>query len=97
MVGLGASHLSLLAPTGYVRDALQHRVVAIKRLNEFLARRQHSASDAVAAFAAILVLTYQAAHMPDGLYDFLTMTRGCKSCPFPDYSRLTWQASSWGR
>ncbi|KAH6867613.1 C6 transcription factor [Thelonectria olida] len=77
MVGLGASHLSLLAPTGYVQDALQHRVVAIKRLNEFLARRQHSASDAVAAFAAILVLTYQAAHMPDGLYDFLTMTRGC--------------------
>lgn len=97
MIGLGASHLSLLTPTRYVQNALQHRVVAIKRLNEFLARGQHSASDTVAAFAAILVLTYQAAHMPDGLYDFLTMMRGCKSCPVPDCSRLTWQASSWGR
>ncbi|KAH7203069.1 uncharacterized protein BKA55DRAFT_531232 [Fusarium redolens] len=77
MLGLGASHLSVLGPTRYVQDALQHRVVAIKRLNEFLARGQHSVSDAVAAFAAILVLTYQAAHMPDGLYDFLTMMRGC--------------------
>lgn len=89
MVGLGASHLSLLAPTRYVQDALQHRVVAIKRLNEFLTRGQHSTPDAIAAFAAILVLTYQAAHMPDGLYDFLTMTRGCKYYPVPDCSRLT--------
>ncbi|KAJ4182791.1 hypothetical protein NW767_013756 [Fusarium falciforme] len=42
MVGLGASHLRLLTPTRYVQNALQHRVVAIKRLNEFLARGAHA-------------------------------------------------------
>ena len=93
MLGLGASHLSLLTPAGYVKDALRHRVAAIKLLNEFLARGPHTTANVDAAFAAILSLTYQAAHMPDGLYDFLTMTRGCKClvltvCVRPLTSRL---------
>ncbi|UNI18305.1 hypothetical protein JDV02_004579 [Purpureocillium takamizusanense] len=92
MLGLGASHLSLLVPSpspsssssssrSHVQDALRHRVAAIKLLNEFLARGPHATADIDAAFAAILSLTYQAAHMPDGLYDFLTMTRGCTCSP----------------
>ncbi|KAJ6437683.1 C6 transcription factor [Purpureocillium lavendulum] len=77
MLGLGASHLSLLTPSNFVKDALRHRVIAIQRLNDFLAEGRHTTPNVDAAFAAILSLTYQAAHMPDGLYDFLTMTRGC--------------------
>lgn len=79
MLGLGASHLSLLAPGDFNHDALQHRVTAIQRLNKFLSKPNLSVSDTEAAFAAILTLTFQAAHMPDGLTDFLSMTRGCKS------------------
>ncbi|KHO11766.1 hypothetical protein MAA_10710 [Metarhizium robertsii ARSEF 23] len=77
MLGLGASHLSLLAPGDFNQSALQHRVTAIERLNKFLSRPALSLADTEAAFAAILTLTFQAAHMPDGLTDFLTMTRGC--------------------
>lgn len=77
MLGLGASHLSLLVPSAFNRDALRHRVKAIKLLNDFLSRPNLSLPDTEAAFASILALTFQAAHMPDGLADFLTMTRGC--------------------
>ncbi|KAK2594051.1 hypothetical protein QQS21_008236 [Conoideocrella luteorostrata] len=77
MLGLGASHLSLLAPGDFNHAALQHRVAAIEKLNRFLSIPKLSVPDTEAAFAAILALTFQAAHMPDGLDDFLTMTRGC--------------------
>jgi hypothetical protein len=87
MLGLGASHLSLLAPGDFKHSALQHRVTAIERLNKFLSKPKLSIPDTEAAFAAILTLTFQAAHMPDGLADFLTMTRGCR--PFlPMYNIL---------
>ncbi|KAG8426140.1 hypothetical protein J3459_008401 [Metarhizium acridum] len=77
MLGLGASHLGLLAPGDFNHSALQHRVTAIERLNKFVSRPKLSLQDTEAAFAAILTLTFQAAHMPDRLADFLTMTRGC--------------------
>jgi hypothetical protein len=86
MLGLGASHLSLLAPGDFTHSALQHRVTAIEKLNKFLSRPRLSIPDTEAAFAAILSLTFQAAHMPDGLADFLTMTRGCKSAFSPVYA-----------
>ena len=79
MLGLGASHLNLLSPARYTQAALRHRVIAIKCLNESLSRPRRSVADTDAAFAAILALTFQAAHMPDGLMDFFTMIRGCES------------------
>ncbi|EXK33360.1 hypothetical protein FOXG_06157 [Fusarium oxysporum f. sp. lycopersici 4287] len=77
MLGLGASHLSLLTPHGYEKAALKHRVLAISALNKHLAKPGLTNQDAEAAFGAMLNLTFQSAYMNDGLVDFLTMVRGC--------------------
>lgn len=77
MLGLGASHLGLLTPSGYEKAALKHRVVAIGALNKHLTKAIFTQQDAEAAFGAMLNLTFQSAYMTDGLVDFLTMVRGC--------------------
>lgn len=77
MLGLGASHLSLLSPADYGKSALKHRVTAIQSLNEHLSKPNLSQADSDAAFGAMLALTFQAAYMADGLVDFFTMVRGC--------------------
>ncbi|RGP63483.1 sterol uptake control 2 [Fusarium longipes] len=77
MLGLGASHLGLLTPSGYETAALKHRVIAIRALNKHLTKASFTQQDAEAAFGAMLNLTFQSAYMTDGLIDFLTMVRGC--------------------
>lgn len=77
MLGLGASHLGLLTPSGYEKAALKHRVTAISALNKHLTKPHFTQQDAEAAFGAMLNLTFQSAYMSDGLIDFLTMVRGC--------------------
>lgn len=77
MLGLGASHLSLLSPGDHGKSALKHRVTAIQALNEHLSKPNLSHVDSDAAFGAMLALTFQAAYMADGLVDFFTMVRGC--------------------
>lgn len=77
MLGLGASHLGLLTPSGYEKAALKHRVIAIGALNKHLTKAIFTQQDAEAAFGAMLNLTFQSAYMSDGLVDFLTMVRGC--------------------
>ncbi|KAF7547704.1 hypothetical protein G7Z17_g7533 [Cylindrodendrum hubeiense] len=77
MLGLGASHLGMISPSGYATAALKHRVTAIKFLNGHLSKPNLSLQEAEAAFGTMLNLTFQAAYMADGLVDFLTMVRGC--------------------
>lgn len=77
MLGLGASHLGLLTPSGYEKAALKHRVTAIGALNKHLTKPCFTQQDAEAAFGAMLNLTFQSAYMAEGLIDFLTMVRGC--------------------
>ncbi|KPM36641.1 T-complex protein 1 subunit epsilon [Neonectria ditissima] len=77
MLALGASHLSLVSPSGYEKAALKHRVTAIKALNKHLSKPNLSIPEADAAFGTMLNLTFQAAYMADGLIDFFTMIRGC--------------------
>lgn len=79
MLGLGASHLGLLTPVDYNKVALKHRVTAIRELNSHLSQPNLSKSGGEAAFAAVLVLTFQSSYMADGMVDFLTMVRGCES------------------
>lgn len=79
MLGLGASHLGMLNNQGYMKEALSHRVKAIRSLNEFLNQGSKTPEDTDAAFGAVLSLTFQSAYIPDGLIDFLSMIRGCKS------------------
>lgn len=78
MLGLGASHLGLLTPNDYKKVALKHRVTAIRELNSHLSKPNITKAGGEAAFAAMLVLTFQSSYMADGMVDFLTMVRGCK-------------------
>ncbi|KAL0941737.1 C6 zinc finger domain-containing protein [Colletotrichum truncatum] len=80
MLGLGASHLELCsATTGAASSsqALGHRVKAIQALNARLSSPGLSKVDGDAAFAAMMALTFQASYMPEGMYDFISMVRGC--------------------
>ncbi|RMJ14803.1 hypothetical protein CDV36_005537 [Fusarium kuroshium] len=77
MLGLGASHLGLLTPNDYNKVALKHRVTAIRELNSHLSKPNITKAGGEAAFAAMLVLTFQSSYMADGMVDFLTMVRGC--------------------
>ncbi|KAM3562961.1 hypothetical protein MY1884_001506 [Beauveria asiatica] len=77
MLGLGASHLSIITPNSYTQAALKHRVTALEGFKKFISTAGQSREHADAAFATALVLTFQATQMRDGLDDFLTMIRGC--------------------
>jgi hypothetical protein len=86
MLGLAASHLSLLLPdeasTPQIQDfaaqGLSHRVTAIRLLNESLSSPCTSQAEADARFAAIMSLTFQASYLPEGMFEFLAMVRGCQ-------------------
>ncbi len=77
MLALAASHLSMNGQGDYRPAALQHRVVAVRLLNESLSKGGGSQAEADAKLAACLALTFQSSYMEDGFYDFLTMIRGC--------------------
>ncbi|KAL3302841.1 C6 transcription factor [Colletotrichum asianum] len=91
VLALGASHLSLCSTlsdssnsalsssgTGVMeRQALGHRVRAIRALNDKLSAGRLSRVDGDAAFAAMMALTFQAGYMVDGMGDFVAMVRGC--------------------
>jgi hypothetical protein len=76
MLGLAAQHLTLCSAADYSVQALNHRVLAIKALNEALSKPCITRSDADARYAAIMALTYQSSYMADGMMDFLAMMRG---------------------
>lgn len=78
MLGLGASHLGLLNHRGYVEEALNHRVLAIRSLKERVAKGNLSTADGDAAFATMLTLTFQSGYMSDGMMDFFSLVRGCE-------------------
>lgn len=61
----------------YTSAALQHRVVAVRLLNESLSRGSATQTEADAKLAACLALTFQSSYMEDGFLEFLTMIRGC--------------------
>ena len=79
MLALGASHLSVFGPSSQALKfrALTHRGEAVKLLNASLSRPAENKYEADARFAALMILTFQSSCMSDGLFDFLTMLRGC--------------------
>lgn len=80
LLGLGASHLSQNAPgcLEYQPQALQHRITAIRRVNEELNRPKRTAEDADALFAALMCLVAQTSLLPgrEGMFEYLSMGRG---------------------
>ncbi|KLU86354.1 hypothetical protein MAPG_05368 [Magnaporthiopsis poae ATCC 64411] len=78
MLGLAASHLSLVTPTGFENQAISHRVTAIRLLNQALSTPCASIVEGDARFAAIMALTFQASYMPEGgMMEFVSLIRGC--------------------
>ena len=88
MLGLGASHLDLYG--GNCSSlALSHRVRAIQLLNAELTKPFTSAAEWDARFATMFALAFQANCMPEGMTEFISMTRGCHiivGTAVPEYS-----------
>ncbi|KAF2625349.1 hypothetical protein BU25DRAFT_412779 [Macroventuria anomochaeta] len=77
ILALAASHLDAVSNTSAAEQAIQHRILAVKSLNEALSVPPKSRSEQDARMAAALALAFQSSHLQDGLAEFLTMVRGC--------------------
>ncbi|KAL6696945.1 hypothetical protein J3F84DRAFT_312258 [Trichoderma pleuroticola] len=76
VLGLGASHLSQHGNVDYTSQALQHRVTAMKLVNEQLDHPPTKPADQDALLAAVICLVTQSSLMPDSMIDYITTTRG---------------------
>lgn len=66
-----------MSNAGAAEQAIRHRILAVKSLNEALSVPPKSRSEQDARMAAALALAFQSSHLQDGLAEFLTMVRGC--------------------
>ncbi|TQW00096.1 hypothetical protein V2A60_001216 [Cordyceps javanica] len=76
VLGLGASHLTRHTNADFNSQALQHRLVAIKQVNEQLSNPPSSQQSLDAILAALFCLITQASLIDDGLADYMTIIRG---------------------
>ncbi|KAF7554584.1 hypothetical protein G7Z17_g2775 [Cylindrodendrum hubeiense] len=90
-LGLGASHLSQNGSGNFTPQALQHRVTAIRLVNEQLAEPSNKTIEqADALFAALVCIIAQSSLMPHGMTEYLVMTRGANlvaASIMPDHGR----------
>lgn len=90
-LGLGASHLSQNGTGNFTAQALQHRVTAIRLINEQLSNPANMPLEqADALFAALVCIVAQSSLMPHGMTEYLVMTRGANLVAqsiIPDYGR----------
>ncbi|OAQ77764.1 C6 transcription factor [Purpureocillium lilacinum] len=75
ILALGASHVSHSGDAHAGTRALHHRVVAIKLFNEQIGYAPTTTADADALFAAIGCLLSQTTLLPDGIVEYMTLTR----------------------
>ncbi|KAM3565923.1 hypothetical protein ARSEF4850_001072 [Beauveria asiatica] len=76
VLGLGASHITRHTNADFNSQALQHRLVAIKQVNEQLSNPPSSQQALDAILAALFCLITQASLIDDGLADYMTIIRG---------------------
>jgi hypothetical protein len=77
ILALAASHLDAVSTANVAEEAISHRILAVKALNEALSVPPTTRSERDARMAAALALAFQSSHLQDGLFEFLTMVRGC--------------------
>jgi len=78
ILALGASHLTRVSPDlDYTTEAIIHRGKAIEGLSKALTKSNRTFGESDALLASCYALTFQASHMRDGMFDFVTMLRGC--------------------
>ncbi|UNI24896.1 hypothetical protein JDV02_010615 [Purpureocillium takamizusanense] len=75
ILALGASHLSHSGDANAGTRALHHRIAAIKLFNEQIGYAPTTTADADALFAAIGCLLSQTTLLPDGIVEYMTVTR----------------------
>ncbi|KFA69522.1 hypothetical protein S40285_05663 [Stachybotrys chlorohalonatus IBT 40285] len=61
----------------FTSPALAHRVRAINALNSTLSTPCTNHADGDARFVTIMILTFQASYMSEGMHEFLSTIRGC--------------------
>ncbi|KAK4190987.1 hypothetical protein QBC35DRAFT_488738 [Podospora australis] len=76
MLGLAASNLALYGGN-YGSQALAHRVKAIQLLSQELTKPCTSTAEGDARYGTTMALAFQSSCMPEGMTEFLSMTRGC--------------------
>ncbi|EGX90385.1 C6 transcription factor [Cordyceps militaris CM01] len=74
-LGLGALHLTKHGNTDYSSQALAHRVAALKIVHDQFAKPPRDQDNADCLFAALLCLAAQTTLLPDGIAEYLTITR----------------------
>ncbi|KAF2117570.1 hypothetical protein BDV96DRAFT_597489 [Lophiotrema nucula] len=77
ILALAASHLDAVSTSSVAEEAISHRILAVKSLNEALSVPPKTRCERDARMAAALALAFQSSHLQDGLFEFLTMVRGC--------------------
>ncbi|EOA85778.1 uncharacterized protein SETTUDRAFT_151790 [Exserohilum turcica Et28A] len=77
ILALSASHLDAVTNSGVAEQAIQHRILAVKSLNDALSAPPKTQCERDARMAAALALAFQSSHLQDGMAEFLTMVRGC--------------------
>ncbi|KAF2273214.1 uncharacterized protein EI97DRAFT_164434 [Westerdykella ornata] len=77
ILALAASHLNAVSSANVAEEAISHRILAVKSLNEALSVPPKTRNERDARMAAALALAFQSSHLEDGLAEFLTMVRGC--------------------
>jgi hypothetical protein len=77
ILALAASHLDAVSNANVAEEAISHRILAVKALNDALSVPPRSRSERDARMGAALALAFQSSHLQDGLFEFLTMVRGC--------------------
>ncbi|KAM3467017.1 hypothetical protein MY5147_002556 [Beauveria neobassiana] len=74
-LGLGALHLSKHGNVDYSSQALAHRVSALRIVNEQFAKPPRDQDNADSLFAALICLAAQTTLLPDGIAEYMTITR----------------------
>lgn len=77
VLGLSASHISLVSKMDLSSSALSHRVLAVKGLNEAFSSPPKTSEDADALLAACYALSLQAIYIGESVTEFLIMLKGC--------------------
>ncbi|KAL5472688.1 hypothetical protein PMIN07_000526 [Paraphaeosphaeria minitans] len=73
ILALAASHLDAVSSANVAEEAISHRILAVKALNEALSVPPKTRNERDARMAAALALAFQSSHLQDGLLEFLTM------------------------
>ena len=77
LLGLAATCLTFACDADYSALAIYHRLLAIQGLNEALSTTPWTSDEGDALLAACYALAFQSYFMKDGMYEYLTMVRGC--------------------